>query len=287
MKKIVFILIFFLITMPLGASFENDTDTTFTRSMADIGEIFIDNNIINFTKNPANLALIQKIRYGIEYQNSYFENLFYRYNLYYSRKVKNLGLGIILSEFVADDEDFNYSEFSLKFAGAYKITSFINTGLICKFLKINSLYLDATGFNTDIGVSITTLKYAIFSIVWRNFLDSPLLWDNQRKEYLTKELSVSAGYKILYNFINANIILQYNLSDIKIKNFYIVNRSNDNIACAVITHFNRFYISGGISRNQKSFGLGIEMEYFIIYFSNNIKDVGSQQSINITFKGGF
>lgn len=283
------IILFFLVLLinQSQASFDNPTSTAYTKSIADIGEVFISENFINFTKNPANLAMIQEIRYGLDYQNDYFEAFFAKYNFYWTRRVKNFGLGLFFSDFLADEQDFDYSEIMFSPSLGIKINSFFNLGFNFKYFKINSSYLDASGFNSDIGTLILPVENLLLGLCWQNFLNSSLIWQNNRKENFKKELNFAVAYKIAESFVNLHIIMQYRLSDVTFNDFIISDKQDNNLKEGLVAYlFQNFYLSGSISQQEKSFGIGIDTKYFIIYFAHNIKDVGTQQSINVTFKGG-
>jgi len=273
--------------LKLNATFENVSDTTFSKSVAGIGTLFIDDNFINFPSSPAGLSKFNNVRYGVEYQNDYFESFFTKYNFYYMRKIKSIGLGIFFSDMMADDNEFDYSEKLLKIGVGGKISSMLLSGINLNFFNIDSSFINSIGFNSDINFLIMPIENLFFTLFWENCLDLPLYWGSGKEEFLNRRLSVSTSYRIIYKILSLNLLLKYNLSDITISRFTISDKQDEKFGFGLVSKvYNRFYLSAGISDIRKSFGVGVETEYFTLYFANDIKSVGSQQSLNLSFKGG-
>lgn len=285
MKNLFFIFII-IFTQNLFAKFEEPTSTAFKKSILNI-DIYINDDFISFLENPSSLANLNNLRYGFDYKNSYFDELFYEFKLYYLRNIKNLGIGLLFSDFVANQNSFNYSELLFMPSIGFKILKSLNAGFTFKIFKINSNFINGTGFNNNLGFYANPFKNFSLELIWNNLLNSPFLWENNKKENFNKELCLSGSYRFNLYFINTWILTEYKFSNLKIENFTVSDKQNELLKLGLILNIEKFfYISGGISKSEKSFGLGIVTRNYIIYFSNSIKDIGTQQSINITLKGG-
>ena len=288
MKRFLLFLIFLIFNFKLlYPVFETSQSTTFTKSISDISAIYTTDDFINFSKNPSHLTYYNFPLYGIDYQNSFFDNMFYNIKFYYLNRFKNLGFGILFSDFISKDENLGYSEYLLNQMFSFHIKNFLSAGFNFKFYRIVSNYLDGNGFNSDIAFSTEKIYNFAFSLRFQNFINSKFIWDNNNSQVFKRLLNLTAGYNLNFSIIKLFILVEYTPSNLKLENYTISDKNDEAIKSAVIIKIHKnFYISSGISKYEKNFGAGISTRYFIFYFANSLREIGNQQSITITFKGG-
>ncbi|GEM_PF-5211841 len=281
MKKTIVILMLAL-TPAVFAAFENGMENAFSRAVAGTAEIYDDGVFGSGFRNPALLLNSEKWRTSLEYNTDYFGDLFSSWIFTLSKKINQSAFGLAVSDFSSKDEALPYGELSMVFSGAYQVSSSLKAGVNFDYFRATSDILSGSGFNASLGLVVTPIKKLDIGLVWDNALDLPLLWNNSRKEPMLKGMSVSAGYGLEFSRISFYLMAKYDSPYLVLSGFKVADGNVDLFSTGMVVKFMKmFYLTGGFSTTQKSFGMGLEHKGLLVFFSDNFKPVGNRKSFSL------